>query len=192
MSAKKIYTLSTWQAYITLPSWIRKRVQEEQKKHILGEYLIKTGKKYKESYHKTFYRLLFWIWILSSLTYSQEYLSLDGTPFRDSRRIQRSIILHLLYIFVSLWAHSSKKKSESSSIMDSSYVGFCSVVFIPFSTQTSAQKSNTDSRTILPRYIELSIRKSSILSKPTIFIRAFSLIFMIPMKIVNYPWKIIL
>ena len=76
--------------------------------------------------------------------------------------------------------------------MDSSYVGFCSVVSILFSTQTSAQKSNTDSRTILPRYIELSIRKSSILSKPTIFIRAFSLIFMIPTKIVNYPWKIIL
>ena len=192
MSVQKIYTLWTWQAYTTLPSWIRKRAQEEQKKHILGEYLIKTGKKYKESYHKTFYRLLFWIWILSSLTYSQEYLSLDGTPFRDSRRIQHSIILHLLYIFVSLWAHSSKKKSESSSIMDSSYVGFCSVVFIPFSTQTSAQKSNTDSRTILPRYIELSIRKSSILSKLIISIRAFSLIFMIPMKIVNYPWKIIL
>lgn len=160
MSAQKIYILWTWQAYIILTSWIRKRVQEEQKKHILGEYLIKTGKTYKESYHKTFYRLLFWIWILSSLTYSQEYLSLDGTPFRDSRRIQRLIILHLLFTFVSLWAHSSKKKSESNSIMDSSYVGFCSVVFIPFSTQTSAQKSNIDSRTILPRYIELSIRKS--------------------------------
>ena len=76
--------------------------------------------------------------------------------------------------------------------MDSSYVGFCSVVFIPFSTQISVQKSNTGSRTILPRYIELSIRKSSILSKLIISIRAFSLIFMIPMKIVNYPWKIIL
>ena len=76
--------------------------------------------------------------------------------------------------------------------MDSSYVGFCSVVSILFSTQTSAQKSNTDSRTILPRYIELSIRKSSTLSKRIISIRVFSLIFMTPMKIVNYPWKIIL
>ena len=51
MSAKKIYTLSTWQAYITLPSWIRKRVQEKQKKHILGEYLIKTGKNTKSETH---------------------------------------------------------------------------------------------------------------------------------------------
>lgn len=74
--------------------------------------------------------------------------------------------------------------------MDSSYVGFCSAVSIHFSTQTSAQRSNTGSRTILPRYIELSTKKSSTLSKRIISIRALSLIFMTPMKIVNQPWKI--